>query len=104
MFGTQNTDLLVKSTIEELEYDSVSTTYDEVMFNFIDYITHFIMVDQDASIYDAINYMNSDEFHDELYMYIENYFCRFYGSRRSFKGLVWMNKEQLDELVKSSDR
>ena len=83
MFGTQNTDLLVTSTIEELEYDSVSTTYDEVMFNFIDYITHLIMVDQDVPIQYAIDYMDSDEFKDELHMYITMYFSRFYG--------VWMN-------------
>ena len=103
MFGTQDTDLLVKSTIEELEYDSVSTTYDEVMFNFIDYITHLIMVDQDASIYDAINYIGSDEFHDEFNYYIENYFGRFYGSMCSFKNKIRMNKEHLDKSVKNSD-
>ena len=83
MFGTQNTDLLVKSTIEELEHDSGSTTYDEVMFNFIDYITNFFMVDRDTSIYDAIDYMDSDEFKDVLHMYIKLYFSRFYG--------VWKN-------------
>ena len=83
MFGTQNTDLLVKSTIEELEHDTGSTTYDEVMFNFIDYITHLIMVDQDVPIQYAIDYMDSDEFRDELHMYIMMYFSRFYG--------VWMN-------------
>lgn len=82
MFGNNN-QKLIDRTLEELGDDATSTTYDEVMFDFIDYITHIFIACQDASIHDAINYMNSDEFHDEFTFYIENYFCRFYG--------VWMN-------------
>ena len=104
MFGIQDTDALVKRTLEELEDDSTSTTYDEVMSNFIDYIIQIFMTCQDASIYDAINYIGSDEFHDEFNYYIENYFGRFYGSMCSFKNNVRMNKEHLDESVKNSDR
>ena len=104
MFGTQDTDALVKRTIEEFDDDSISTTYDDVMFNFIDYITHLIMVDQDASIYDAIDYMHSDEFHDEFSYYIDNYFGRFYGSMCSFKNKVRMNEEHLDELLRKANR
>ena len=84
MFGTQDTDALVKRTIEELDDDSTSTTYDEVMMNFIDYITRTIMAAQDVPIQYAIDHMDSDEFKDELHMYIGLYFGRFYG--------VWRNE------------
>lgn len=103
MFGT-NTQELIDRTLEELEDDATSTTYDEVMFDFIDYITHIFMASQDASIHDAINHMKSDEFHDEFHMYIENYFCRFYGTKYSPNDIVWMSKEQLDRLIKAANR
>lgn len=103
MFGTNNQELIDR-TLEEFEDDATSTTYDEVMFNFIDYITHVFMASQDASIHDAIRHMNSDEFHDEFTMYIENYFCRFYGAKYSSNDIVWMSKEQLDRLIKASNR
>lgn len=83
MFGTQDTDTLVKRTLKELEDDAISTTYDEVMFDFIDYITKVTMAAQDVPIQYAIDYMDSDEFQDELHMYIKLFFGRFYG--------VWMN-------------
>ena len=83
MFGTQDTDALVKMTLQELEDDSTSTTYDEVMMNFIDYITKVTMAAQDVPIQYAVDHMDSDEFQDELHMYIQIFFSRFYG--------VWMN-------------
>lgn len=107
MFGTQDTNALVNRTLEELEDDSTSTTYDEVMFNFIDYIVQVFMASQDASIYDAIGHMHSDEFHDEFYMYVENYFTRFHSPKYhkySPNDLVWMDKEQLNKLIEASGR
>lgn len=103
MFGT-NTQELIDRTLEELEDDATSTTYDEVMFNFIDYITHVFMASQDASIYDAINHMHSDEFHDEFTMYIENYSARFCKPKYSHDDLVIIPREQLDELIKASNQ
>lgn len=98
MFGTQDTDTLVKRTLKELEDDSTSTTYDEVMMNFIDYITRTIMAAQDVPIQYAIDHMDSDEFQDELHMYIENYFGRFCKPKHLLDDLVWAPKEQLDEI------
>lgn len=83
MFGTNNQELIDR-TLEELDDDATSTTYDEVMFDFIDYITRTTMAAQDVPIQYAIDYMDSDEFKDELHMYIRLFFGRFYG--------VWMNR------------
>lgn len=101
MFGTNNQEL-INRTLEELEDDATSTTYDEVMLDFINYITHVFMASQDASIYDAIDYMHSDEFHDDFVMHIENYSARFIKPKYSLDDLVIIPREQLDKLIKAS--
>lgn len=99
MFGTQDTNALVGRTLEELDDDATSTTYDEVMYNFIDYIVNVTMACQEATIYDAIDHMFSDEFHDEFRMYINNYFARFHGSKEPPAKIVIIPREQLDAMI-----
>lgn len=97
-------DELVKRTLKELVDDSISTTYDDTMFNFIEYIIKVNMAAQDVSFIEAFRHMKSDDFHDEFNMYLENYFGMYHKPKYSPDDFVWIPKEQLDELLKAAGR
>lgn len=76
-FGYQATDLLVRRTLNELEDDSTSSTYDHVMFDFIDYMAQIYSPMMDMRDDELNEFFKSDEFHDMISLYVDLYFGRY---------------------------
>lgn len=70
MFNDQE---LIDRTIEELDDSSTSPTYDNVMFDFIDYHVKVLQKGSGLYLIDAIDYLKSDEMRDEFEYHIEQY-------------------------------
>ena len=49
-------------------------------------------------------YISAIQLHDEFNMYLENYFGMYHKPKYSPDDLVWIPKEQLDELLKAAGR
>ena len=101
MFNNQK---LIDRTLEEIENDEISTTYDEVLEGFIDYIIKLNMACNDMTFLEAFDHMNSDDFKDEFSMYMDFYLAKHHKPKYSPDDLVIIPREQLDQLVKASNR
>ena len=104
MFGTQDTDLLVKRTIEELDDSSASPTYDNVMYDFIDYHVKVLQQGSGLFLIDAIDYLKSDEMRGEFEYQVEVYAKMHIKPKYSPDDVVIISREQLDELLRKANR
>lgn len=108
-FNISQNDKIRNTIWDELEEEATSPTLDNLLMEFIRLNMEVYMdCNGGATIYDAISYIKSDEFNNTLDYYKEKVISQVIrengGPKYSPNDLVWIPKEQLDELLKAAGR
>jgi len=108
-FNIANNDKIRGIIWEELDDEATSPTMDNLIEEFIRLnINIYMDCNGGSTIYDGISYIKSDEFNDMLDFYKERVISQIIeengGPKYSPDDLVWIPKEQLDELIKAAGR